>query len=653
MDARIVNHQERSSKLLKATHRLEAQRDLLISQKAETLIEISNSNSYLETKDEVSDFLAKIQAESQQKTKGMYEDLLTSLIKEVLPDKKDRIVFSTSIKNNKLALDIDIQTTKKLLNVKKDKGGSIQNIVALGLRFITVSRSRNRKILLLDEADQSLNIRQIPKFASIIKQLSEQLNVQVIYITHHNPEAFEDCAKVVSLKQKNNIIYVASDNESDFDEDDIGIRYARLINFKQHTNTLINFSKHVTVITGEVDIGKSSIIEAFSVVMNNEGREALIKDDTNGCSVELGMEEGRSLKFEYSSTGSNKTKYSVIESNGEISETSIDGRNIPSWLDSYLATPKLGDFDIHISRQMDSNFILDESFSSQKRAEILSLENESEQIQKMISLHSERIRFHKSNINTMNKRLNGIKNSLEKLALLNHANNKLEKHVELLNKAIQGSDLLKRITETGKKFNFYRSRIQILTKVRNISTGCSSVDITSTSNLRDVIVSLVKAEKIKSNLENISKVKDINIPPLEDLGKITETGKKIAKFMRKISILSPIRNVAISDLANINDVSGFGVIHKLESASQKHCALSLVKNIIIPEITAFSDCKPVKNHIDNSDFKTKIVIDLKDTLSSVNKELTLVESEEKSLIEQLGSKCPLCESHINSGCKHE
>lgn len=650
---------ERASALAIQVERLDAQRELLISQKAESIIEIQNSTHYLDQQDAVSKFLNHLQTESQKQTKGMHEDLLSSLITEVLPYKHDRVVFSTSIKNNKMALDINIKphNKDKLLNVKLDKGGSIQNIVAAGLRFITVSRSRNRKIILMDEADQSLNTKQIPRFARIIKQLSEQLNVQVIYISHHAPEAFQGCAKIVNLQERNGIVSVTSDNSSDFEDDDVGIRFARLVNFKQHSNTLINFSKNVTVITGGVDVGKSGIIEAFSVIMENGGRDGLIKDESPECSVELGLEEGRSLKFSYAASGSNRTKYELYEEGASRpSHISSDGRYVPDWLDTYLATPKLGDFDIHISRQMQSNFILDDSFSAQRRAEILSLENESEQIQKMIVLHGETILFHKRNIKTMNKRLNQIKNDLERLALLNAAMTRSEKLNALLDKASITGAQFAAISEAGNALIAVSSKIKALIRIREVASGCSlsdTHDFTAVSKMGEAIDRYDFLSKNVELLSTIRSVKEPTVVEIKDLSKITDAGKTLFACLQKIKILKPIRDVQEQHLEELKDCTGFLKVDRLEELTNTVNSLSKIRSVEIAEIQPLADVIRIQNVTNDLYARHTSVKTQKEALSEVIKEMAKNDAEIVEFEDQIGHKCPLCSSHIEKGCKHE
>lgn len=651
MNKRILANQDKAISLSKSIQKLEARRDFLIGQKAETLIEIQNSHHYLEHKDEVTNFLNVIQSESQKETKGMYEDLLTSLIKEVLPGKNDPIIFSTSIRNNKLALDIDIQTPKKLLNVVEDKGGSVQSIVAMGLRFITVSRSRNRKIILLDEADHALNARDIPRFAKIIKHLSEKLGVQVIYVTHHDPEAFNGCAKVVTLQQKNGKIFVSGDNDSDFQEDDIGVRFVRLINFKQHSNTMINLSKNVTVITGPVDIGKSGVIEAFSIVMNNGGRDNVIKDDSSGCGIELGIEEGRSIKFEYSSTGSNRTKYELIEANNTSRLKSTDGRNVPEWLDAYLATPKLGDFDIHISRQMSSNFILDRSFTAQKRAEILSLENESEQIQKMIALHSERIRFHTQNLTAMNRQLNKIKSDLDKLSLLNHAIEALNRNDQLIEKAKSNDKELTEIVDIGKRLKTLNGKIKTLIKIRN-SPSALVPDIFPLVDMANMIES---ADRTQVIIKRLTPIRSVNAPKLNELNDLVEldtltTGIKQLNMV--IKKLSPIRKAVVEPIKDLDFTLSNEVIQEIEKKQTEIALLSAIRNVKpLNEPTIH----PIDQHgqlLKDADEKIKVIDNLKIELNDVSAKIKACALEVKEIEAELGHVCPLCESHLEKECQH-
>lgn len=655
MISTAVSLKERAAAVSRSIDRLDAQRDILISQKAEALIEIQNSTHYLDHKDEVLEFLNHVQTESQKATKGMYEDLLSSLITEVLPNKHDRVVFSTSIKNNKMALDIDIKSKskQKLLNVKKDKGGSIQNIVAMGLRFITVSRSRNRKIILLDEADQSLNTKQIPRFAKIIKQLSEQLNIQVIYISHHSPDAFAGCAKVINLEDRNGVITVTSDNSSDFDDDDVGIRYARLTNFKQHTNTLINFSKNVTVITGEVDIGKSSVIEAISVVMNNEGRDGLIKDETPMAAIELGIEEGRCIKFEYDASGSSRTRYFLFEENSDKpTKTSTDGINVPKWLDDYLATPKLGNFDIHISRQMSSNFILDESFSAQKRAEILSLENESEQIQKMIALHGETTLFHKRNVVAMNKRLNQVKNDLDKLGILNGAIDALNKAQASISKADSKAEELAEITRIGKVLGVAKTKVNTLIAIREVTQVCDLPPLSEVANLAAIISDTERLSNSVACLSAVRQISAIEMSPLKELAKITEMGKKLNSAKRKVAILKPIAGIKPIEDFSITDCTDFKIVPRLEAQIKLVNVLrpvSDIKNISIGQITDLMDLSLTTSKVELS---LRNVTDLSKQAVQAAQDESLISKEIEDFEATIGHKCPLCASHIEKDCRH-
>lgn len=626
----------------------EGRRSILIDQKAAAIIEIQNAQHYLAHKEEVLNFLNVLQESAQQKTKKMYEDLLTSLIREVLPHKKDKIVFETSIKNNKMSLDINILANGKLLNVVKDKGGTIQNIVSMGLRFITVARSRNRKIILLDEADHWLKSKYIPKFARIVRKLAEELSVQVIYISHHSPEAFSSNAKVVTLIEKEGLVYCHESSSPNIAIDEIGVRYIRLQSFKNHTDTIINLDKYVTVITGEGDIGKSSVIEAFSIVMNNEGRDAIARDGVK-CSIEIGIEEGRTIAYEYNIKKDLKTSYRLMECDGTITEESNDGRNKPLWLDTYLATPKVGDFDIHISSQSSSNFILDSNYTSQKRAEILALDNEAEQIQKIIKLHSEKTAIYQKSLSNLNKTLNSTKELLSKMNNLHRVFELLEICQNQESNSKLFSQNLKNITCNGSKLAFCIKKTEALSNIKNYETSDTAIDIESGSMLRRNITSLTS---IHHKIESISKVEfiePISKFELTPLSPISKAGAILRIANEKVKALDAIRNIKIMESSELSPLLKRELIVSLEKLHKKHVLLQEICSV-----KPFQDIKIIDPYrIDQLANQLKVS---RASLSSITSatETAKIEMEQTKqeiidIEKQLG-KCPLCESNFHSAC---
>jgi chromosome segregation ATPase len=629
-----------------SAHMLEGRRTALIEQKASTILEIQTAQHYLDHKEEVLNFLNTLQESAQQKTKKMYEDLLTSLIREVLPHKKDRIVFETSIKNNKMSLEVNIETKGRTLNVVLDKGGTIQNIVSMGLRFITVARSRNRKIVLLDEADQWLKTKYIPRFARIVKKLSEELSVQVIYISHHSPDAFANHAKVVTLIEKDGCIYCDDSAAPNIGPDDIGVRYVRLKNFKNHTDTFINLDKHVTVITGEGDIGKSSIIEAFSIVMHNACRDAVVSNGVK-CNIELGIEESKTISFEYDLKKSQKTEYLLLDENANPIKSSNDGRNKPVWLDDYLATPMVGDFDIHISNQGNSNFILDNKYSSQKRAEILALDNEAEQIQKIIKLHSEKSSMYQKSLTILSRNLNAIKDGLAKLSTLSVAFDLIEDCNELDADVQERLIQIEKIKENGSRLRKSLKRVKILRQVESVQLTEVNIDFEKSKRIQTNIEQLTRLNKQISAYKLIEQVPKFEEVELLPLAKIRSAGVALRSALKMVSLLEPIRNVQIVNTPELMPNIDMSRIEELEKCKKKVEVLRQIN-----DIPKFQDVELLETNRLNqfaSQLKSSrgLVSDLTLQIKSSLDELEHVRGEIAVLQNEMG-KCPLCESDFHS-----
>lgn len=56
-----------------------------------------------------------------------------------------------------MSLDVGVRTSSGFVrNAYQDKGRSVENILAMGLRFISVSRTSNRRLIVMDEADNNV-----------------------------------------------------------------------------------------------------------------------------------------------------------------------------------------------------------------------------------------------------------------------------------------------------------------------------------------------------------------------------------------------------------------------------------------------------------------------------------------------------------------
>lgn len=409
--------------------RLDERRTSLLRRKGEIVMRSADVQSYLDCKDEVTAILDWMHAEAQKKTRAVFERLLTQLLREVMPLNCDEVVLEASVKSNRSALEFLVRTAGgHMESIFEDKGDSISNIIAMGLRFIVLSQTSNRPILLLDEADCWLNSAHVPAFAAVMSSLAKHAGVQVIYISHNDPASLSAHARMIHLEAEGAITHVAStsdcsapdrlpvtpgygDENCPFNEG-VGLRHIRLVNFRRHENSFIELSPRLNVLTGANDIGKSTVIQALQAVVENRGREALIRHGAREARVEIGLEDGLVLVWTYRRAGSPKTSYTLYDNSGCVIKNSDSSDAAPDWLHSYLAMAPVNGNDIHFARTDNIYFLLGKSFSAQKRAEMLALGDEDAAIQRAVNAHASQVRECRGEARRIATELAAIKDSL-------------------------------------------------------------------------------------------------------------------------------------------------------------------------------------------------------------------------------------------------
>ena len=131
---------------------------------------------------------------------------LTHAIREILG--QDRVVSTLrEVKNNRLQIHFQIQNQgneDEVEDIMTGQGGSVCNILSVGLRLIALSQlpeQNHRPFLVLDEQDCWLRPALIPKFMKLINEIAERLELQLLIISHHPLDLFAGAAdRIYELK---------------------------------------------------------------------------------------------------------------------------------------------------------------------------------------------------------------------------------------------------------------------------------------------------------------------------------------------------------------------------------------------------------------------------------------------------------------------
>jgi hypothetical protein len=117
---------------------------------------------------------------------------LTYALREILGQNL-RVVSQREVKNRKMHVTFSIERDGQPEDILSGQGGSVCNVISVGLRLIALSQldeRQHRRFLVLDEQDCWLRPDLVPHFMAIIHTIAHKLNFQVLVISHHDVDLF-------------------------------------------------------------------------------------------------------------------------------------------------------------------------------------------------------------------------------------------------------------------------------------------------------------------------------------------------------------------------------------------------------------------------------------------------------------------------------
>lgn len=121
---------------------------------------------------------------------------LTYALQEVL--EQDLMVVSTAeVKKGKATINFSVKRDGNQEDILTGQGGSVCNIISVGLRLIALSQlpvQEHRHFLILDEQDCWLRPDLVPRLMAIIHTIAQRLNFQLLVISHHDLSLFREYA---------------------------------------------------------------------------------------------------------------------------------------------------------------------------------------------------------------------------------------------------------------------------------------------------------------------------------------------------------------------------------------------------------------------------------------------------------------------------
>lgn len=121
---------------------------------------------------------------------------LTYALREILGQDL-RVVSQREMKSRKMHVTFSIEREGEPEDILTGQGGSVCNVISVGLRLIALSQldeRQHRRFLVLDEQDCWLRPDLVPRLMSIIHTIARKLQFQVLVISHHSVDLFREHA---------------------------------------------------------------------------------------------------------------------------------------------------------------------------------------------------------------------------------------------------------------------------------------------------------------------------------------------------------------------------------------------------------------------------------------------------------------------------
>jgi hypothetical protein len=172
--------------------RLQGKRDELATRQNDLNVRLDKIDTYLTIADSVTDALEQLSNDVFQRELSVIESTLTKALQEVLDQP---VVFkaTASFKRDAASVEFSIEREGNPEDIMRGQGGSVANVVSVGLRMFaitTLDERRHRKFLVLDEQDCWLHPDLVPRLVKIVHEAGTALGFQVLMISHHDVSNF-------------------------------------------------------------------------------------------------------------------------------------------------------------------------------------------------------------------------------------------------------------------------------------------------------------------------------------------------------------------------------------------------------------------------------------------------------------------------------
>jgi hypothetical protein len=362
------------------------------------------------------------------------------------------------------------------------------------------------------------------------------------------------------------------------------------------------------------------------------------------------------LTWSYKRKGQKRTEYILTDDENSLIKKSDNGKDVPEWLHDYLAMGMYKEFDLHIGDQHSASFILDKKISAHRRAEILSLGKEASKVQRMITLHGEKVSFSKKERNRKLKELNEVKN---KLAVMRKLGEKMSCMEDIASSFYDIQELsedlghIKIKAQVIKKLEGYH---EILSRSQELSQIQTQTVDKQAEEIIGKLTRLISLEDKNKFLSLVGKLTTVDIIELNDISGIQSAEIKLSKLISREKVLSRSSEFNKLSFPNIEMIDGMMISGRQISALENKLKV----------LSQSSNLSPTEKVIDEKDSSSSLrdsgkrISDLLKKQSLLNDKLKMARTDKENsddelevYIDKIGGVCPTCNGEFSKNTHME
>lgn len=637
-----MSNQHFIEECLKEALLMQGQLVALQDERKDIVERVEKAKRWLAKQPEYLKFLQHLQTALHHDNIGIFSELLSYFVKDVL--KKDKeIVFELYTYHNLPALRIEAKNEGQREDIVEGNGGSIANIVSTGLRLIALSRLQHRQFIVLDEPDCWLKPEHVPLFAKIIGEISSKLGIQTIIISHHHWSYFKDYGRVIELKKDGPHLTteIIHDTPATTENDDY-IKTIILRRFMSHYDTLYELHPHLTCIIGENDIGKSVLATALKAVNYGDSSDSYIMHHEQEAQVYIGLSNNKQVLWQrfLTTTQDNpqKVKYTLLDNNVEV-RAEFNSSEPPVFIKDVLNISTTEDIDVHIGNQKDPVFLLSKTIKPQQRAKILSLGKESLILQKMMENVKSKSKEYKQTEKEGEKRFAIVEHQIKILSDIDVVVSELEQlkqeffiieksnaAIVELNSLIAQMEKEKQIASIAQIENV-NIELPVLHDVESLERFIREFEVNST---------IAAVENIDHNIE---------LPVLHDVDSIVDliNGLEKLKAIKDINLID--NKIELPQLHDIRELNK--LIEQMEKTKHIQKLTPVVANFDALNDINISQYQELMQYIGELETAKNNINGWHEKSKNLEQWKVVLDSEMEAYLNETGHVCPTCKQHID------